>query len=120
MAEEPTNLITFEGTVDELYQKIGGHEGPVVVKFGSTTCMPCKRLKQLLPSMARENASTLFLNVEIDQQADPKSYKDAFGITSVPNVFYFKGKDAEGKPQNLGNIVGLQIPQIKAKIAEIQ
>lgn len=107
------NLVDFSGSLEELKEKITSHDGLVVVKFGSTTCMPCKRVRQILPGIATDNPSVLFLNVEVDQN---RAIGEAFGITSVPNMKYFKGKNDAGEPIEVASIIGAQIPQIKEAI----
>lgn len=117
MSDLPANLIHFEGNLDALNEKINGFNGLTVVKFGTPTCPPCRRLNQQLPEIARENDTVQFLSIELDSQSE---FKAAFNITSVPNIFFFKGKDAEGHPQQVANIIGLKVPQIKEKIAELK
>ena len=111
----PENLKTFEGTVEQLNEEILSHDGLVVVKFGSTTCMPCRRVRQILPSIAKENPTVMFLNVEVDQEP---SIAAAYEITSVPNTKFFKGKTNDGKPKEVDSVIGAQIPQLKQKVAE--
>lgn len=117
MSDQPANLIDFKGTLNELYAAIKSHPGLSVVKYGSTTCMPCKRVRQLLPGMARDNEDVKFYNVEIDQQPE---IKEALGISSVPYTVFYKGVGEDGNPAALGNVMGAQIPQIKGKIAELK
>lgn len=117
MSDQPANLIHFEGNLSEMNAKINEFNGLTVVKFGTPTCMPCRRLNQLLPEIARENDTVQFLSIEINSQSE---YKAAFNITSVPNVIFFKGKDESGNPQQVGNVIGLKVPQIKEKIAELK
>ena len=109
------NLVDFSGSLAELKTLITSHSGLVVVKFGSTTCMPCKRVRQILPGIASDNPSVLFVNVEVDQN---REIGQAFGITSVPNMKYFKGKTDAGEPNEVASIIGAQIPQIKAAVKE--
>ncbi|EAY23613.1 Thioredoxin family protein [Trichomonas vaginalis G3] len=103
------NLVHFEGSLDELKAKIAAAPGLIVIKFGSTTCMPCKRLNQMLPNIAKENTDVQFLMVDIDDKED---FRNAYEISSVPTVLYYKGN------QKLDEIIGLKIPDLKAKIAQ--
>lgn len=106
-----SNLIEFTGTVDELKTTISGHNGLVVVKFGSTTCLPCKRVKMLLPGMAKDFPQVLFINAEVDLDPERALAKE-YNITSVPNIQFFK----EGNL--VDNVLGAAIPAIKAKLAQ--
>ncbi|KAH0788253.1 Thioredoxin family protein [Histomonas meleagridis] len=110
----PSNLQDFSGSLEELNKEITSHDGLVVVKFGSTTCMPCRRVRQILPSLARDNPTVHFMNVEVNEAPEIAA---AYDITSVPNTKFFKGKNEDGKPIEVTNVIGAAIPQIKEKIA---
>jgi thioredoxin 1 len=114
MAEQPENVRVYEGDLDGLYKAISDRPGLVVVEFASTTCMPCRRVRQLIPGFAQENPSVFFLIVEVDQHPE---LGQPFSISSVPNVKFFKGQTA-GKPTEVDCVVGANIPDIKAKIAQ--
>jgi thioredoxin 1 len=114
MSELP-NLSTFEGTPADLSAKITGHTGLTVVEFGTTTCMPCRRVRQLLPTFAKDNPTIQFIVVEVDKN---DSIKTEFHVTTVPDIRYFKGS-AEGKPTQVGQVVGVNVPEIKSKIASL-
>ena len=106
-----SNLVDFSGSLDELKAAIAAHPGLVVVKFGSTTCMPCKRVRMLMPGFAKENPSVLFMNVEVDQDPE-RVFASAYNITSVPNTKFFKAGE------EVDYVIGAAVPQIKAKIAQ--
>jgi thioredoxin 1 len=114
MAEELANVIVFEGDFASFQKKIMDHEGLTVVEFASTTCMPCRRVRQLIPGFAKDNPSVLFLVVEVDQHPE---LGDPYGIKAVPHMKYFKGS-ADGKPVEVGAVMGANIPDIKGKIAQ--
>ena len=116
MSDQPANLIELDGGIDDLYAKINAHNGLTVVKLGTTTCTPCKCLNQVLPSIARENETVQFIMIEVDKHPE---FKSEFQITSVPNVFFYK-RVQDPNPEQVANIVGLKIPEIKAKIAELK
>jgi thioredoxin 1 len=115
MGESLANLAVFEGTLEEFYQRIAGHNGLVVVEFASTTCQPCKRIRQVLPGFAKANTSVLFLVIELDLH---REFATQFGISSVPVIKYFKGVQ-DGKPVELASIAGADVPAIKDKIAAL-
>ena len=111
----PENLKYFDGSVEELILEINLHEGLTVVKFGSSTCMPCRRIKQLLPGFATNNPTVLFIDYEVDKHQDAA---EKFNISSVPDTKFFKGKDEQGNPVIVDSVIGAQVPQIKAKIEQ--
>jgi thioredoxin 1 len=115
MAESPPNLSIFDGTPADLIAEIAAHPGLTVVEFGTTTCMPCRRVRQLLPTFAKDNASVQFIVVEVDKN---DSVKTEFHVTGVPDIRYFKGA-VEGKPAQVAQVVGVNVPEIKAKIASL-
>ena len=108
MAATPANLTHYEGSLDEFKNLVSSTKGLMVVKFGTTTCPPCKRLNQVLPSIAKENDTVPFYIVDVDEKPE---FGKEYDISSVPNTKYFKD-GAE-----VASIVGLQIPQIKQAIA---
>lgn len=103
------NLEHFEGSLEELQSKIANAPGLIVVKFGSTTCMPCKRLNQMLPGIAKENETAQFVMVEVDEKPEIRKH---YEIASVPHIIFFK------KNEKLDEIIGLKIPDLKSKIAQ--
>jgi thiol-disulfide isomerase/thioredoxin len=104
------NLQTFVGGVNAFNETVIEHKGLVVAEFGTSTCPGCRRVRQLLPSFVKNNPNILFLNVEIDNQAE---IRDHFKITSVPLVGYFKLEGADVKQID-------QVPQIKSRIASLK
>ena len=104
-----SNLTHYEGSLDEFKALLAGSKGLLVVKYGTTTCPPCKRLNQVLPAIAKENENVPFYIVDVDEKPE---FGKEYDISSVPNTKLYKD-GAEIK-----SIVGLQIPQIKQAIAE--
>jgi len=115
MAETNQNNLEFHGNLDVFQETIRAHNGLVVVKFGSTTCGPCKRLKQILPGIAKEAPEALFLSVEVDQIPE---IKDFYNITSVPQVNFYKGLDTNNNPILIETIIGVKIPEIKSTVTK--
>jgi thioredoxin 1 len=109
------NLQNFVGGVAAFNETVSKHNGLVVAEFGASGCPGCRRVRQLLPSPAKDNTDVLFLNVEIDDQAELREH---FQISSVPLLAYFKLQD--GGVKQLDQVIGAQIPQIKAKIAALK
>ena len=105
------NLTVFTGKPEEFEEILKNEEGLVVVKFGSTTCPPCKRLNQILPSIAKENPTVKFFIVEVNEMPEMAAKYD---ISSVPVTAFYK------KGEQLKSIVGLNLPQIKAGVAELK
>ena len=108
------NLLVFKGDLDALSHQVVGHGGLVVVDFHATWCPSCRYLGQLLPSIAAENEKVLFLKIDVD---DAKALAAHFEITSIPNVKYFKALP-NGALSELGSVIGANMTEIKAKIAE--
>jgi thioredoxin 1 len=115
MVESPANLSVFDGTPDELSAKIAGHPGLTVVEFGTTTCMPCRRVGQLLPTFAKDNPSVQFIVIEIDKN---DAVKSEFRVSGVPDLRFFKGVE-DGKPAQVGQVIGAIVPEIKSTIAAL-
>lgn len=69
------------------------HEGdrPLVVKYVSPTCGPCRTLKPILDKVIDEYDGKIYF-VEIDLEADPEIAQMG-GVTGTPTVQVFKDKE---------------------------
>lgn len=63
-------------------------KGTVLVEFGATWCPPCRALKPVIESLARERAGTLKV-VEIDIDASPETSR-RFGVRAAPTLVVFR------------------------------
>ena len=59
----------------------------VVADFFATWCGPCKRLGEILPTIANENPDVIFLKVDVDAA---KTLASQYGIQGVPTIKFFK------------------------------
>jgi thiol-disulfide isomerase/thioredoxin len=67
--------------------------GPVVMELGATWCDWCQKEKPVLRSLAGQYPGVAFLYVDIDQS---KAMKDAFYVSSVPQLEVIVKKNADG------------------------
>ena len=58
----------------------------VVLKFGSTTCAPCKRLEQIINKYNSDKVKVCHVNID-----DEIELAQTFNISSVPSTFIYKG-----------------------------
>ncbi len=72
---------------------------PLIVDFGSNTCMPCKMIKPVLEDIAKEYAGKV--NVLILDVHEHKDLAQRYSIMSIPTQFFF---DKDGN--NLGQHIG--------------
>ncbi|MBO4804926.1 MAG: thioredoxin [Paludibacteraceae bacterium] len=81
-------------------------DGPCVVDFYAVWCGPCKALSPRLESLAKEyKGKVQFYKVDVD---DSGALAAAYGIRSIPTLFFFKdGKQKVymGAPYNLEELV---------------
>lgn len=111
---KPENFVDFKGDLDELYKAVIAHKGLSVVKYGLTTCPPCRALRASLPKLAAENPDVMFFNVEMD---DKPGMSWRLWIFMVPQTYFYKG-EKKGEPIRLDYLRGFQLSAIKAKIAQ--
>jgi hypothetical protein len=55
-----------------------------------------------------------FLTVDVDQNRELQTH---YQINSIPHLKFFRGS-ADGSVQELASVIGADIPQIKAKLAQ--
>lgn len=102
--QAPAKTVTVDDTAatfDLAHTRHGGgyalrklfHEGdrPLVVKYVSPTCGPCRTLKPILDKVIDEYDGKIHF-VEIDLEADPEIAQMG-GVTGTPTVQVFKDKE---------------------------
>lgn len=107
----------FKGTYQDLCQKIQDlAPKQVVVDFSAHWCPPCRRLAELLPSLADSHPNIHFLKVNIDESKELSAH---FGISSIPHLIFFR-VSGEQKDQitEWGSVIGADIQQIKANLIQ--
>lgn len=72
---------------------------PLIVDFGSSTCIPCKMIKPVLEEISKDYDGKV--NVLILDTGEYGELAQEFQVMSIPSQFFF---DAEGKL--LGNHIG--------------
>ena len=113
---ETGNIVTFNGSYDDLITAIKESNHLCVVDFFGTWCGPCKRLLSLLPGIASANPDVTFIKIDIDKNED---LARKYNISSVPNIKFFKPTSAT-EVTELGTVIGCNPDGIKAKIAEFK
>jgi thiol-disulfide isomerase/thioredoxin len=66
---------------------------PVVLELGATWCDWCQKEKPVMRSLAGQYPNVAFLDADIDQS---KALKDAFYVSSVPQLEVIVKKNADG------------------------
>lgn len=77
-------------TIDDFEKTLSQQKGPLLLKFGSETCAPCRAMGPVMQKLAKNNP--LFPIFEIDTQSDPE-LADFFKINSVPTLLYIEQKE---------------------------
>jgi thioredoxin 1 len=76
-------------TEKEFQQRVLAAKTPVLVEFGATWCVPCRRLEPILMGMQDEFAGRLEL-FQIDVDEDP-DLAMKYQVMGVPAMILFKG-----------------------------
>lgn len=78
---------------------VAGVERPILIKFTSQHCPPCRALAPIIDRIADENVGKVqVLSVDVDQAPRVAT---RYGVRAVPTLLAFKG----GAPK--GQLVGL-------------
>ena len=112
---QPKNLYHFMGEPDQFFQIIKKVNRLVVADFFATWCGPCKRLGEIIPTIANENPDVVFLKVDVDSA---KTLAAQYRIQSVPTIKFFK-IDSTGQVQELATVAG-DPTAIRSKIKELK
>ena len=95
--EEPSNLIHFTGTREQLLETI--HQNITkysvfMVDFFATWCGPCRRLGKLLPEIASANPKALFFKVNIEENRELSA---SFSVKVLPTIVFLIYHDGQIK-----------------------
>ena len=78
----------IEAADDTFAREVLEAKGTVLVDFGATWCPPCKVLKPIVESIARERAGSLKV-VYVDMDAAPKTVQQC-GVRAAPTLVVYK------------------------------
>jgi thioredoxin 1 len=87
-------------TPDELAKLVLSSPTPVLVKFGTTTCAPCRAIAPHLKAIAEEGKIAV-IDIDAEESFDLAS---ALSVMSFPTLMLFKQR--EEKAVELGRFVG--------------
>lgn len=87
----PVQTLTTKADVETFLAK----EKPVVIKFSTNWCPPCKQIKPIFEEVAQLRADrAYFAAIDIEAFTD-KTTLNSFGVQSIPTIIVFKdGKEA--------------------------
>jgi thiol-disulfide isomerase/thioredoxin len=103
----------FQGTLDEFTQFLTAADGPVVAVFHGQWCGTCRRLLQLLPSVAKDFPQVQFIAVDVDQS---KTIATHVGVQVVPQAKIVTADGAEIVVKQ--SIVGANIQTMRKAVQE--
>ena len=113
---ETGNIVTFNGTYEDLVKAIQETNHLCVVDFFGRWCGPCKRLIGLLPGIAKDFPDVTFIKVDIDKN---ESLTTKYSIQSIPHVKFFKASSPT-EVSELATVTGCNPDAIRTKITELK
>jgi thiol-disulfide isomerase/thioredoxin len=112
----PDNLRFFNGTVNQLIATICSETGLVFVDFCAKWYPPSLKVAKILPECASHNPNVTFLKIEIDQNRELQSH---YNVNTIPHLKFFKISNP-GNIEEIGCVIGADLPQIRANINQFQ
>lgn len=105
-AKEEKTVLQEIRSKEDFEKLLARKDKPLVVKFATAWCPPCKALKPIFENVSElESARAQFATIDVDNFAD-KGYVDQFSIQGVPTIIVFnQGKEADrivGLPNKSG------------------
>jgi len=94
------NVIVIKSS-DEFNKRIKQATGLVVVDWSASWCGPCKRIMPTVAQYSVDFPDTLFLNVDVDDQADLAAKYD---IRAMPTFMFFKNGQLHDKMQGADSV----------------
>lgn len=77
---------------EENYEEIIG-EGPVIVKFGTSWCGPCKQLAPIFEDVSENTKGVTFAEVSVEES---ERLSKNLGIRAVPTmILYLNGEEVD-------------------------
>ncbi|EAX98407.1 thioredoxin, putative [Trichomonas vaginalis G3] len=108
-------IVHFNGSYEDLLNKIKEAPGLVLLDFFATWCGPCQRLGQILPSIAEANKDVTFIKIDVDQSSGPAAYWE---VSSIPAIFFVKKEGNDIK--TLDHFAGADVSRIKGDIEKFK
>lgn len=107
-------VITFNGSLNELNELVGSYSGISVVDMYAIWCRTCQRLGRKLNELAKEQPGVRIVKVDIEENPEIKMY---FGVDAIPNIQFLK---QDSRLQVLDSYIGDNPEIIKEKIQKLQ
>jgi thioredoxin-like negative regulator of GroEL len=112
----PNNLRFFNGTISQLNATICNGPGLVVVDFCAKWSHPSLKVGNILSECASHNPTVTFLKVEIDQNRELQTH---YNVNTIPHLKFFK-TSTHGNIEEIGCVIGADLPQIRNNIKQFQ
>lgn len=104
---------SFNGSFNDLKNKIASIKGLIVLDFYATWCSPCMRLMNILPSIADENKNVTFIKIEVDKNQE---LVEKFNVIAMPYLFFIKADQSEEGFTQIDEMMGNDIKLVQKNI----
>lgn len=99
ITNDSSNEPKLDMTYDFNLEKLKSYKLPIIIDFGSDTCIPCKEMEPVLKELKEEyKGKAIVVFIDISKNSDAAK---EFPLKVIPTQFFFNSDGTPFKPKNV-------------------